>query len=90
MIQTTAAISRGSSGGPLLGAKGEVLGVTTLKVVGGENLNLAIPVEKVTELLRKPGPLQSLASAAGEPREYTDLANTNVKGRQAKGSLGSN
>ena len=44
-IQTTAAISRGSSGGPLLTGYGKVLvvGVTTGSVRGGQNLNMAIP-----------------------------------------------
>jgi S1-C subfamily serine protease len=51
MIQTTAPISPGSSGGPLLGADGKVVGVTTLVVRGGQNLNLAVPVSNVARLL---------------------------------------
>jgi S1-C subfamily serine protease len=50
-IQTTAAASAGNSGGPLLNSSGEVLGVVTWKVVGGENLNFAVPVNSVKSLL---------------------------------------
>ncbi len=51
VIQTTAPISPGSSGGPLLTLKGEAIGVTTFQVIGGQNLNFAVPVGKfVSEL----------------------------------------
>jgi S1-C subfamily serine protease len=54
MIQTTAAVSHGSSGGPLLGDDGKVRGVMTLGFSPeGENLNLAIPASHVERLLRR-------------------------------------
>ena len=43
MIQFTAAISHGSSGGALLNDSGEVIGITSGSYVDGQNLNLAIP-----------------------------------------------
>jgi hypothetical protein len=46
-IQITAPISPGSSGGGLFNQSGELVGITTMKLVGGENLNFAIPVEYV-------------------------------------------
>ena len=50
-LQTTAPISHGSSGGPLFNMFGEVVGVNTLYLEGGESLNFAIPVNDVKNLL---------------------------------------
>jgi hypothetical protein len=44
LIQTTAAISPGSSGGALLDETGRVFAVSTLYLEGGQQLNFAIPV----------------------------------------------
>ncbi len=46
-IQTTAAISHGSSGGALLNKYGEVIGITSAGFTDGENLGLAIPVSLI-------------------------------------------
>jgi S1-C subfamily serine protease len=50
-LQITAPISPGSSGGPLFNMAGEVVGITTLYIKGGENLNFAIPINDVKPLL---------------------------------------
>jgi hypothetical protein len=50
IIQITAPISRGSSGSPVVNMRGEVIGVATLKAFAGENLNFAIPGERVAAL----------------------------------------
>ena len=42
LIQTSAAISPGSSGGGLFDAQGRLVGITTLKISGGEGLNFAV------------------------------------------------
>ena len=52
-IQTTAAISPGSSGGPLLAADGTVIGITTASLRGGQNLNLAVPASAISSLLNE-------------------------------------
>ena len=39
IIQTTASLSSGSSGSPVVNMKGEVIGVATFQVVEGQNLN---------------------------------------------------
>jgi S1-C subfamily serine protease len=51
VIQTQTPISPGSSGGPLLGESGKILGVNAFKSVEGENLNFAISVKDVATFL---------------------------------------
>ena len=53
LIQTTAAISPGSSGGGLFDGEGRLVGLTTLYMEGGQSLNFAMPVEWIGEV--KPG-----------------------------------
>jgi hypothetical protein len=55
LLQTTAAISHGSSGGGLFDAQGRLVGITTFYVGEAQNLNFAIPAE--------------IASATGEPSQ---------------------
>jgi hypothetical protein len=47
VLQTSAAASPGSSGGPLLNRRGQAVGVMSFKVVNGENLNFTIPINYV-------------------------------------------
>ena len=51
-LQTTAQINPGNSGGPLFNLRGEVVGVTNMKLAFGEGLGFAIPVEAVRYFLR--------------------------------------
>ena len=46
-MQTTTQINPGNSGGPLFNLKGEVIGVTNMKIQFGEGLGFAIPVDSV-------------------------------------------
>jgi serine protease Do len=51
-IQTTTEINPGNSGGPLFNTRGEVVGVTNMKLIGGEGLGFAIPISYVKHFLR--------------------------------------
>jgi serine protease Do len=50
-IQTTAQINPGNSGGPLFNSRGEVLGVTNMKLAFGEGLGFAIPASYLKDFL---------------------------------------
>jgi serine protease Do len=50
-LQTTAQINPGNSGGPLFNLRGEVVGITNMKITFGEGLGFAIPVESVKYFL---------------------------------------
>ncbi|MFQ6131888.1 MAG: tetratricopeptide repeat protein [Armatimonadota bacterium] len=54
LIQTTAAVSEGSSGGPLLDMQGRVVGITSFQLVEGQALNFAVAMNEVKDKL-KPG-----------------------------------
>jgi tetratricopeptide (TPR) repeat protein len=62
IIQITAPISHGNSGSPVFNLRGQVLGVVTVKVTNGQNINLAIAAGRVGEL--KAGKLQPLSELA--------------------------
>jgi S1-C subfamily serine protease len=51
MLQVTAAISHGSSGGPILDSSGEVIGVAAGSLISGQSLNFAVPSSEVIRLL---------------------------------------
>ncbi|MEO1997686.1 MAG: trypsin-like peptidase domain-containing protein [Planctomycetaceae bacterium] len=50
-IQTTTQINPGNSGGPLFNSRGEVVGVTNMKLLRGEGLGFAIPVSYLKHFL---------------------------------------
>jgi hypothetical protein len=57
-IQMTAPISGGSSSGPVINLRGEVVGVSTFYREGGQNLNFAISGNRIPALT--PGPAKAL------------------------------
>jgi tetratricopeptide (TPR) repeat protein len=59
IIQITASISPGSSGSPVVNMQGQVIGVATLQITGGQSINFAVPSERIAGL--QIGPPISLA-----------------------------
>ena len=53
MIQTDAAINSGNSGGPLVNAAGQVIGINTATSASGENMGFAIPISSVKGMLKQ-------------------------------------
>mgnify|MGYP001074708502 CR=1 FL=1 len=53
LIQITAPISPGSSGGPVINNNGELIGVSVGTLESGQNLNFAIPTKYVTKIIEK-------------------------------------
>lgn len=83
LIQITAPLSPGSSGGPVLNRKGEVIGVSVLTIRNGQNLNFAIPSNYLKTLIAKVGsvnPLFLAKPAKEQPSILTDFNSRNVKG----------
>ena len=51
LLQTTAPINPGDSGGPLLDSDGHVIGLTTALLAGTQNIGFAIPINLVKEVV---------------------------------------
>lgn len=62
VLQISAPISPGSSGGPILNDRGQVIGISTLVVTEGQNLAFGMPVNQLKALLANAGPGTPIAS----------------------------
>lgn len=87
LLQITAPISPGSSGGPVLNGKAEVIGVSVATFRGGQNLNFAIPSSYLKTLLDKAGPVQALVQAKPQKGQRSILAD--LGGKSSEGAIGS-
>ena len=86
LLQITAPISPGSSGGPVLNGKGQVIGVSVATLRGGQNLNFAIPSSYLKILLGEAGPAKPLAQAKPAKTHRSILAD--LGGRGSEGVVG--
>jgi len=68
LLQISAPISSGSSGGPVLSEGGEVVGVTVSSLEGGQNLNFAIPARYLRTMLAETTEPQPLTESV--PRRH--------------------
>jgi tetratricopeptide (TPR) repeat protein len=66
VIQITAPISHGNSGSPLFNMKGEVVGIVTMVVTNGQNINLALASSRLSTL--EPEKLLSFEELAAKLR----------------------
>ena len=87
LLQITAPISPGSSGGPVLNGKGQVIGVSVATLRSGQNLNFAIPSSYLKILLGEAGPAKPLAQAK-LPKTYSSIL-SDLGGRGSEGVIGS-
>lgn len=89
LLQITAPISPGSSGGPVVNTTGDVIGIAVATFRGGQNLNFAIPSRYLSELVQKnkePIDFPKAAEARREKKEKSILAE--MGGRTTEGVTG--
>ena len=78
MIQTDAAINSGNSGGPLVNAAGEVIGINTATSASAENMGFAIPISSVK------GMLAQLEATGKAERAYVGVYSAEITPAVAK------
>src|SRR4029453_15112257 len=71
LIQTDAAINHGNSGGPLLNAAGEVVGINSAGIPNAENLGFAIEIDAVKPLIEK---LKTGSGTEGQGRAFPGIS----------------
>src|SRR5579875_1926928 len=88
VIQTSAAISPGSSGGGLFDTQGRLVGITTFYLKEGQSLNFALPAEWTTALNRQaasPSPAWTKSSPAFQALVWFEVGYTaDEAGRHAE------
>lgn len=83
LYQITAAISPGSSGGPVLNPAGELVGITKATIESGQSLNFAIPTQTLELLL-----VRSSGHVAAAVRSVTGYESPHVDPAPRQDALG--
>ena len=78
IIQITAPISPGSSGSPVVNMQGQVIGVATLQITGGQSVNFAIPSERIAQLDR------SQQTQGGQTLSLAELVSATSRNKRAR------
>ena len=86
LLQITAPISPGSSGGPVLNRVSDVIGVSVATFRGGQNLNFAIPSNYLKGLVARLGPAKPLSQVKSFKSGSSILAD--ISGQSTDGVTG--
>lgn len=73
VLQFTAAISSGSSGGAVVNREGKVIGIVSETVDDGQSLNFAVPVNALKKLLNQVGPVRPFPDESTSERKNNGL-----------------
>jgi S1-C subfamily serine protease len=73
IVQTSAAISPGSSGGGLFDSSGNLVGITRYSLRDGQNLNFAVPAEALTYLEESENSVMRRASGLADKKSSDGL-----------------
>lgn len=73
LIQITAPISPGSSGGPIINQQGKIVGLSVATYRGGQNLNFGIPVNRLKKLLLEDSSVVVPLSSGTRKRNKTQV-----------------
>lgn len=91
LIQTDAAINPGNSGGALLNARGEVIGINTIKVassgmnnVGVEGMGYAIPISDASDVIKELMNRETRTKVADDEKGYLGIQGVDVTSDSAE------
>lgn len=82
-IQMSVPVSRGSSGSPVVNSRGQVIGVATSSVEAGQNINFAMPAQRIHAMSRTDVQTLSAWNASRKPGTLSPVSALFFLGRSA-------